>query len=129
MCHVYAHTQTQLIASSPEELKPLPGLGWPSYAFRMNCAHLPEPRRLGKMLTDKGPYTRFPSSPLEIRVPFFLLFGFTKGTPKKRDKRVLLGNLVYGYICFRGVCRALAVDYIAIFLGCWDRFTILHPNI
>ena len=37
--------------------------------------------------------TRFPSSPLIIRVPFFLLFGFNKGTTKKKGKRVLLGNL------------------------------------
>ena len=37
---------------------------------------------------------RFPSSPLIIRVPFFLLFGFNKGTQKKKGKRVLLENLV-----------------------------------
>ena len=36
--------------------------------------------------------TRFPSSPL-IRVPFFLLFGFNKGTQKEKGKRVLLGHL------------------------------------
>ena len=30
-----------------------------------------------------------------IRVPFFLLVGFNKGTPPKKGKRVLLGNLVY----------------------------------
>ena len=32
------------------------------------------------------PYTlpRFPSSPLIIRVPFFLLFGFNKGTQKEK---------------------------------------------
>ena len=36
----------------------------------------------------------FPSSPSEIRVPFFLLLGFNEGTPKKKKgKRVLLGNL------------------------------------
>ena len=29
-----------------------------------------------------------------IRIPFFLLFGFNKGTKKKKGKRVLLGNLV-----------------------------------
>ena len=41
------------------------------------------------------PFTpRFPSSPLIIRVPFFLLFGFNKGTQKEKGKRVLLGNLV-----------------------------------
>ena len=28
--------------------------------------------------------SRFPSSPLIIRVPFFLLFGFNKGTPQKK---------------------------------------------
>ena len=33
--------------------------------------------------------TRFPSSPLIIRVPVFLLFGFNK----EKGKRVLLGNL------------------------------------
>ena len=39
-----------------------------------------------------GPYqadflctsTRFPSSPFIIRVPFFLLFGFKKGTHKEK---------------------------------------------
>ena len=40
------------------------------------------------------PSSRFPSSPLMIRVPFFLLFGFNKGTQKEKGKRVLLGNLV-----------------------------------
>ena len=34
---------------------------------------------------------RFPSRPL-IRVPFFLLFGFYKGTQQK-GKRLLLGHL------------------------------------
>ena len=29
-------------------------------------------------------FTRFPSSPLIIRVPFFLLFGFDKGTQKEK---------------------------------------------
>ena len=29
-------------------------------------------------------YTRFPSRPLIIRVPFFLLFGFNKGTQKEK---------------------------------------------
>ena len=38
-------------------------------------------------MTYKGPYTRFPSSPLEIRVPFFLLFGFTKGTQKEKGQK------------------------------------------
>ena len=28
--------------------------------------------------------TWFPSSPVEIRVPFFLLFGFHKGTQKEK---------------------------------------------
>ena len=28
--------------------------------------------------------TRFPSRPLIIRVPFFLLFGFNKGTQKEK---------------------------------------------
>ena len=38
--------------------------------------------------------TAFPSGPLIIRVPFFLLFGFSyKGTQNKKGKRVLLGNL------------------------------------
>ena len=32
-------------------------------------------------------------NPLIIRVPFFLLFGFNKGTQKKKGKRVLLGHL------------------------------------
>ena len=38
-------------------------------------------------------YSRFPSSPLIIRVPFFLLFGLNKGNQKKKGKRVLLGHL------------------------------------
>ena len=38
--------------------------------------------------------SRFPSSTLIIRVPFFLLFGFNAGTQKeKKGKRVLLGIL------------------------------------
>ena len=64
---------------------------------------------------------RFPSSPLIIRLPFFLLFGFNKGTlnqkeqkgttqepfgfkkgtPKKKGKRALLGNL--DFLCFPGL--------------------------
>ena len=43
--------------------------------------------------------SRFPSSPLIIRVPFFLLFGFNKGTQKKKGKRVLLGHLVLVRTC------------------------------
>ena len=39
---------------------------------------------------------RFLCRPCIIRVPFFLLFGFNKGTLKpKNGKRVLLGNLAY----------------------------------
>ena len=30
------------------------------------------------------PATRFPSRPLMIKVPFFLLFGFNKGTQKEK---------------------------------------------
>ena len=30
--------------------------------------------------------TRFPSSPLEIRMPFFLLLGFNKGTQKEKGQ-------------------------------------------
>ena len=39
--------------------------------------------------------SRFLSSPFIVRVPFFLLFGFDKGTlnKKKGGKRVLLRNL------------------------------------
>ena len=37
--------------------------------------------------------TRFPSNPLIIRVPFFLIFGFNKGDPKpKRAKGYYLGT-------------------------------------
>ena len=35
----------------------------------------------GLRLTSEA---RFPSSPLIIRVPFFLLFGFNKGNPKEK---------------------------------------------
>ena len=45
---------------------------------------------------------RFPSSPLIIRVPFFLLFGFNKGTPKNKGKRVL-GNRETGFIVQHGL--------------------------
>ena len=31
--------------------------------------------------------SRFPGSPLEIRVPFFLLFGFNKGTQKAKGQK------------------------------------------
>ena len=37
--------------------------------------------------------TRLPCSPLMIRVPGFLLFGFTNGTPTEKGKRALLGSL------------------------------------
>ena len=54
--------------------------------------------------------TRFPSSPSIISVPFFLLFGFNKnkGTKKKKDKRVLLGNLE------RHCCDALVASRLLI---------------
>ena len=41
----------------------------------------------------RGFKTRFPSSPLIIRVPFFLLLGFNKGPKNEKGKRVLLGHL------------------------------------
>ena len=44
----------------------------------------------------EGSTSRFPSSPLIKRVPFFLLFGFNKGTQKKKGTRVLLGHLLGG---------------------------------
>ena len=31
--------------------------------------------------------SRFPSRPLEIRVPFFLLIGFYKGTQKEKGQK------------------------------------------
>ena len=37
--------------------------------------------------------SRFPSSPLITRVPFFLVFGLNKESQKIKGKRVLLGNL------------------------------------
>ena len=37
--------------------------------------------------------TRFLSNPFIIRVPFFLMFSFNKGTQTKKGKRVLLRNL------------------------------------
>ena len=41
-------------------------------------------------------HARFPSNPLEIRLRFFLLFGFNQEPKKRKGKRVLLGNLVMG---------------------------------
>ena len=38
--------------------------------------------------------SRFLSSPFIIRVPFFLIFSFNKGTRNKKGKRVLPRNLV-----------------------------------
>ena len=35
---------------------------------------------------------RFPSSPLIIRVPFFLLFGFNKGTQKEKGYKGTTGE-------------------------------------
>ena len=40
--------------------------------------------------------TRFPSSPLIVRVPFFLLCGLRREPKKKKGKRVLLENLLGG---------------------------------
>ena len=37
-------------------------------------------------------YTRFPSSPLTIRVPFFLLFGFNKGPQKEKGQKGTTGE-------------------------------------
>ena len=37
--------------------------------------------------------TRLLGSPFIIRVPFFLLFGFNKGTLNQKGNRVLLRNL------------------------------------
>ena len=37
-------------------------------------------------------YTRFPSSPLIIRVPFFLLFGFNKGAQKEKGQKGTTGG-------------------------------------
>ena len=37
--------------------------------------------------------SRFPSNPIIIRVPFFLMFSFNKETQNKKGKRVLLGYL------------------------------------
>ena len=35
---------------------------------------------------------RFPSSPLIIRVPIFLLFGFNQGTPKEKGQKGTTGE-------------------------------------
>ena len=46
----------------------------------------------GSFLYGKVP--RFPSNPLRIRVPFFLILGLNTETPDKKGKRLLLlGNL------------------------------------
>ena len=37
-------------------------------------------------------HTSFPSGPLIIRVPFFLLFGFNKGTRKKKGQKGTTGE-------------------------------------
>ena len=42
-------------------------------------------------LTDRL-FPRFPSSPLMIRVPFFLLFGLNKGNQRKKGKRDYWGT-------------------------------------
>ena len=39
------------------------------------------------MLLCPGLQTRFPSSLLKIRVPFFLLFGFNEGTQKDKGQK------------------------------------------
>ena len=39
-----------------------------------------------------GYETRFPSGPLIIRVPFFLLFGFSKGTQKDKGQKGTTGE-------------------------------------
>ena len=40
----------------------------------------------------KKTLTRFPSSPLIISVPFFLLFGFNRGTQKEKGQKGLIGE-------------------------------------
>ena len=63
--------------------------------------------------------TWFPSSLAEIRVPFFLLFGFNKGAQKEnKGKRVLLGNLaerrVNMRLCHRGLLKASKVPLLTV---------------
>ena len=59
-----------------------------------------------------------------MRVPFFLLLGFNKGTQKDKGKRILLGNLVN--LQSRGCFKRLAMwmppgppPMIAIFCITW----------
>ena len=43
-------------------------------------------------MSESASQTRFPSSPLIIRVPFFLLFGFNKGTQKEKGQKGTTGE-------------------------------------
>ena len=61
--------------------------------FQLSGVHytLVEPRALAAALGASGScgscskaFARFPSRPLIIRVPFFLLFGFHKGTQNEK---------------------------------------------
>ena len=59
--------------------------------------HRVSPKQRSELPTKRpfvGPLCRFPSSPLTIRVPFFVLLGVNRGTlQRKKGKRVLLWNL------------------------------------
>ena len=57
---------------------------------------------------------RLPSSPLIIRVPFFLLLGFNKGTQKKKGKRVLLGHLATrGFKVLLAIIEIIQIEMLA----------------
>ena len=45
-----------------------------------------------------GKYSGFLNGPFTIRVPFFLPFGFNKGTLGQKGQRVLLSGLVLRYL-------------------------------
>ena len=79
---VITHTRgliTPLIATHepPSRLEEL----WDAYVRTWRCRAL-GPRAWAVRSYPRDP--RFPSSPLAIRVPFFLLFGFNKGTQKDK---------------------------------------------
>ena len=59
-------------------------------------------------------YTRFPSSPLIIRVPFFLLFGFNKGTQKEKGQKGTTGE---PSICILSIHRCSLICFCARLCG------------
>ena len=67
---------------------------------------------------------RFPSSPLIIRVPFFLLFGFNEGAPKRKGQKGTTGEPSLGNPSDQA--EALRSPLSGRAFGCLRRAVFIH---